>query len=775
MSSMLVKKRSIIGRGYVSAFSVDNISSQSSLSWSSWSSSWSSSSSSNYYSERRRHRRTRLYLLPQNHNHYHHHHHLLQHHQEQKQKQCLLRSLRISSKTTTTTTTRLFAAGGVDTGGSSIGSTNDNDNDNDENDNNDIDNKDGDENNNIQNDNDNGSATTIDIYKYFDRINDDDDDDDDDDGDGNLSLDDDRSDDDEDEEEVFIDDDEYEAVEVRQNQEQAAEAVVVDVMDVVEHHANIYTQWTVEDDQQLWDLYDKSSKTKKRQQEGIVVVEIASVLGRGIHGVSSRLAKLKDVNSSAYQRLFVGERRRGGGIKKSTTVGGGKSSSGTNNNSKKNAKKKKKKKKGSSRYDDDDDDGTDSDLVVGLGPPTKKKKKLVPITEVLRRIEYDPTLTQTDFSIRYYDRVEDKLLEANFDDPNTNISSSATTFIKALPEHRIMSVYFRKRQVWDRETKLDLVFGRNSQDDSDDTTTTTGIAYVIETYPQWEEEQQRLVQVKEERKHHIEYMMTRMLGIEYFSRFTKLMDGLYDVHNDPTASTKQHIEHDFVPQALSIVSEIRDDPTLMQQHSMDPSLIPQSDWLALDMISEYTSATIDDVDLRSQTLWEIFYRMDRIDGGKSKVSSLLTGDDELSATMTSNKGGDGGAVQPIILNEEELEENFVRGTGPGGQKINKTSNRVVLTHSPTQIRVECQDTRSLQQNRKIARKRLRLKLDEYFNGRQSTVRQQHIKASQKRQKSKSKNRARQRKKQLEKQLQLQQQEQEIVNDQKRNDDIDQYL
>jgi protein subunit release factor A len=52
----------------------------------------------------------------------------------------------------------------------------------------------------------------------------------------------------------------------------------------------------------------------------------------------------------------------------------------------------------------------------------------------------------------------------------------------------------------------------------------------------------------------------------------------------------------------------------------------------------------------------------------------------------------------------------------GGQKINKTSNRVILVHIPTQLRVECQDTRSLQQNRKIARKRLQLKLDDYING-----------------------------------------------------------
>ena len=36
-----------------------------------------------------------------------------------------------------------------------------------------------------------------------------------------------------------------------------------------------------------------------------------------------------------------------------------------------------------------------------------------------------------------------------------------------------------------------------------------------------------------------------------------------------------------------------------------------------------------------------------------------------------------------VLNEDEFEEQFVRGSGPGGQATNKTSNCVVLKHIPT--------------------------------------------------------------------------------------------
>ncbi len=50
----------------------------------------------------------------------------------------------------------------------------------------------------------------------------------------------------------------------------------------------------------------------------------------------------------------------------------------------------------------------------------------------------------------------------------------------------------------------------------------------------------------------------------------------------------------------------------------------------------------------------------------------------------------------------DVEERFVRGSGPGGQKINKTSSTVWLRHGPTGIEVRCQRERSQATNRELA-------------------------------------------------------------------------
>jgi hypothetical protein len=67
-----------------------------------------------------------------------------------------------------------------------------------------------------------------------------------------------------------------------------------------------------------------------------------------------------------------------------------------------------------------------------------------------------------------------------------------------------------------------------------------------------------------------------------------------------------------------------------------------------------------------------------------------------------------------LLNDDallaECREDHYRGSGPGGQKRNKTSNGVRIVHEPTGTLVTATESRSLKENRVHAIRRLRLKL-----------------------------------------------------------------
>ena len=58
------------------------------------------------------------------------------------------------------------------------------------------------------------------------------------------------------------------------------------------------------------------------------------------------------------------------------------------------------------------------------------------------------------------------------------------------------------------------------------------------------------------------------------------------------------------------------------------------------------------------------------------------------------------------IQEQDLEERYVRSSGPGGQHVNKNATCVVLHHRPTGLQVKCQESRSQLLNRFYARRRL---------------------------------------------------------------------
>ena len=412
--------------------------------------------------------------------------------------------------------------------------------------------------------------------------------------------------------------------------------------DDLEPMVNLYQEWTVEQDQTLWE--------NRNQPKGA----LASLLGRGLRGVETRLAKLKDPNSQAYGRLF-------------------------------------------------------SDGAVSEAEEVTTKTKLVPASEVLRRIQWDATLSSADFSILHYDRVDDTVVESPYDAPNTSIAGKATSLIDALPEHRIVGIKYKERVVWDRKKRMDVVF-------SD-----PGIAQVIEGYDEWKRRKDAVEEFNRQRQAQVALRLQQILGLERFSLLKDLSNELQTKSEQSDVTLMSEVEF-YIQDALVLFRQVRDDPS----SSLDPTLIPLSECEAMDQLSEIV-ALLPDTNLRTTILTQLSRSMRKALGKKENKVSI-----EKKALPE--------------IQDDELTETFVRGTGPGGQKINKTSNRVVLVHNPTQVRVECQDTRSLQQNRKIARKRLRIKLDEYLNGSSSRSSVKAQKASSKKAKAKARSRARQRQK-----------------------------
>jgi len=84
-------------------------------------------------------------------------------------------------------------------------------------------------------------------------------------------------------------------------------------------------------------------------------------------------------------------------------------------------------------------------------------------------------------------------------------------------------------------------------------------------------------------------------------------------------------------------------------------------------------------------------------------------------------------AQSLGLKVEDVEENFIRGGGHGGQKINKTASLVQLIHRPTGIEVRMQRHREQSKNRVSAWKLLILKLEERVRGKESAIQQKIFK------------------------------------------------
>ena len=68
-------------------------------------------------------------------------------------------------------------------------------------------------------------------------------------------------------------------------------------------------------------------------------------------------------------------------------------------------------------------------------------------------------------------------------------------------------------------------------------------------------------------------------------------------------------------------------------------------------------------------------------------------------------------MDELGIREEDLEERFVRSSGPGGQHVNKVATCVYLKHVPSGVAVKVSRERSQALNRFIARRQLVEKIE----------------------------------------------------------------
>lgn len=92
------------------------------------------------------------------------------------------------------------------------------------------------------------------------------------------------------------------------------------------------------------------------------------------------------------------------------------------------------------------------------------------------------------------------------------------------------------------------------------------------------------------------------------------------------------------------------------------------------------------------------------------------------------------------IQERDVQEKFVRSSGPGGQNVNKTSSCVYLRHITSGLEIKMQRERSQRLNRYYARKRLCELIEEEKLGKKSStaIKAEKIRKQKQRRKRRSK-------------------------------------
>ncbi|MCD4719368.1 MAG: peptide chain release factor-like protein [Desulfobacula sp.] len=94
-------------------------------------------------------------------------------------------------------------------------------------------------------------------------------------------------------------------------------------------------------------------------------------------------------------------------------------------------------------------------------------------------------------------------------------------------------------------------------------------------------------------------------------------------------------------------------------------------------------------------------------------------------------------MKALGIKKEDIDEKFIKSSGRGGQKVNKSSSAVFLKHKKTHLSVKCGKARSQHLNRFLALRSLIEKIEAHMTGKPGKERIEKIRKQKQRRKRKT--------------------------------------